>query len=187
MSLAHWSRAFMQGHGKSTACVRLYTGCLEWADTNFPLYSLGFLVNRSQSLSTALACGLSSSVFPFSTLCEKKKWKGVYVGGTSPWNRTKSCLVAAAQAFWSRETPWHVGARIFTASRNARAAATTAHTNPVSGVGPLAWRGCWLQVPSACSSAGSQMGLFLQGSQSILSLSQNLSKARVDTPVHLQS
>lgn len=40
----------MQGHGKSTACVQLYTGCLEWADPfihlAFWLTEVGLLVLR---------------------------------------------------------------------------------------------------------------------------------------------
>lgn len=130
------------------ASVQLLTGCLEWADTYFPLYFLGFLVNLSCPHSTVSACDLNSCVFPFSTLRERKKWEG----GTSPWSGTKSCLVAASQVFGSRETCfiWPMGTPIFTASRNAHAAATSAHTNPAPGVESLAWQGvAWMLTASA--------------------------------------
>lgn len=83
-----------------------------------------------------------------------------------------------------------MGARIFTASRNACAAATAAHTNPASGVGTLAWRGAaWMLTASVvCPLLGRVPdGPFLAGKCTCPVTLPDLSKARVDTPVRLQS
>lgn len=163
------------------ASVQLLTGCLERADTYFPLYFLGFLVNLSCPHSTVSACDLNSCVFPFSKLHERKKWEG----GTYSWSRTESCLVAASRVFGSRETCfiWHMGAPIFIASRNTHAAATSVHTNPAPGVESFAWQGvAWmLQVPFARS----QMCLFLQGIALFLSPPRYLQSPWRYASIHL--
>lgn len=147
LSLAHCSWAFMQGGGKRAAYVQLYTGCLGWADTNFPLYFLGFFINLSQPFS-ADSLGKWFKFLPvsiFSPMWIKEKWKGK----TSPWNK-KLPHCWGHQVFWSRETPQHMGAHISTASGSTPAAAAAVHAKPSTGGRDTCTASCSLDPDCKC-------------------------------------
>lgn len=151
LSLAHCSWAFMQGGGKRAAYVQLYTGCLGWADTNFPLYFLGFFINLSQPFS-ADSLGKWFKFLPvsiFSPMWMKEKWKGE----TSPWNKNKSCLIAGAIKYFEAGRHHSTWVHISPRPRGAPLPLPRRCTqNPALASGHLHGKlqpGSWLQVSFA--------------------------------------